>query len=347
MNKELKFYKNLIFGYYEKLKSEIDSKASNNNNNDEKIKTLKKSYFELIGKTKNFNYKNFETKHFNNLAISDSNKLNSILFENKFLFFIKSNLNGFGQLIQTDKFINQRSRQIIEGYVIEWTKTNTVKMKLNILDSDQLDSYLLVKYSIDLWNQLSVLELNSELFKNLVQLHLMCHNLTQIDNCFRNVINCLTLEELHLQSNQIKFLSPNCFEDLKNLKKLNLSKNEIKRISQCFNGLENLEVLDISMNLIEKLEVNSFKEMKNLKMLNLSFNKLESLDFVFIKSLTKLNDLIVCNNCLKEIFIDVVLNELETIDLEWNFLISIQEEFDKFLPNLKLLNLSNNKLKSM
>lgn len=112
MSKELKFYKNLIFGYYEKLKAEINVQAALLSN--DKINFLRDEYFKRILVVKTFNVKNFESKYFAKLSLYANQDLNPILFEHKFLFFIKSNLYNFGQLVQTDKFIKPESRKLIE-----------------------------------------------------------------------------------------------------------------------------------------------------------------------------------------------------------------------------------------
>lgn len=107
MSKDLIFYKNLIYGYYEQLKKEICLNVSGDN----RSKNASAEYFERIKTIKKFNYSNLEK----NLVKLDSGKdVNMILFERKFLFFIKSPLNNFGQLIQTDKFFSAKSKKIIE-----------------------------------------------------------------------------------------------------------------------------------------------------------------------------------------------------------------------------------------
>lgn len=107
MSKDIKFYKNLIYGYYEQLKKEIILNLSNDN----RSKNASVEYFMRIKTIKKFNYTNLEK---NLDKINLTNDINLILFEKKFIFFIKSPLNKFGQLIQTDKFCTARSRKIIE-----------------------------------------------------------------------------------------------------------------------------------------------------------------------------------------------------------------------------------------
>lgn len=107
MSKDLKFYKNLIYGYYERLKNEIVSNLPG----DERSKKIFQEYLERIKTTKSFSYSNLE-KNFNKLHLFED--INFFLFEKKFLFFIKSPLNNFGQLIQTDKFVLPKQRKIIE-----------------------------------------------------------------------------------------------------------------------------------------------------------------------------------------------------------------------------------------
>ncbi|RNA10414.1 leucine-rich repeat transmembrane neuronal 4 [Brachionus plicatilis] len=179
---------------------------------------------------------------------------------------------------------------------------------------DELESYLLVKYSIDLWNQLTTLELNSEHFRHLNELHLMCHQLTIIANCFGSVLNCQNLQELHLQSNCIHELETNCFKDLFKLKKLNLSKNNLKSISNCLNGLVNLD-----FNCIKILDLNSLIDCQNL------------LEFK------------AANNTIRKVILDVLVRKIMVLDLKWNYVDMFSQETIRFMPSLKRLDLSFNK----
>lgn len=79
--------------------------------------------------------------------------------------------------------------------------------------------------------------------------------------------------------NQIEYLEKGCFSGLVNLKKLNISKNELKKLDENqFEELDRLEMLDLKNNEIEFLEKGCFSGLNSLKLLYLSENKVKSLD---------------------------------------------------------------------
>lgn len=201
----------------------------------------------------------------------------------------------------------------------------------------------MVKYSIDLWNQLSILELSRDNFYNLVELHLMFHQIDRIENCFGTVLKCHNLQELHLQSNGIQELEKNCFKNLTSLKILNLSKNSLKSISNCFFGLADLEHLDLSMNQIENLDKECFIDLKQLVFVNLSFNKIKLLDLNLFIECQNLLELKATNNLIAELSLDIFIRKLLVLDLKWNFIQNYKKEIFSFMPLLHSFDISFNK----
>lgn len=201
----------------------------------------------------------------------------------------------------------------------------------------------MVKYSIDLWNQLTTLELSSENFSKLTELHLMCHQLNKINNCFRFILDCKILQELHLQSNCIGELETNCFKDLCQLKKLNLSKNSLASISSCLNGLVNLEYLDLSMNKIEHLDKMCFVDLKKLIFINLSFNMMKLLDLNCLVECENLLEFKATNNKIRQVDLNNFVKKILVLDLKWNFIEIFDQKKIHLMPSLKRLDLSFNK----
>ena len=76
--------------------------------------------------------------------------------------------------------------------------------------------------------------------------------------------------------NIITRIKPYSFQKLKNLKKLNLERNQID--SNGFQGLDNLEELYLGNNNFAKIESNSFQYLNKLKELDLSSNQIEQID---------------------------------------------------------------------
>lgn len=119
-------------------------------------------------------------------------------------------------------------------------------------------------------------------------------------------------------SNQGLTEIPSYVYECRNLKKLNLSNNEIKEIPIELSMLKYLKNLDISNNKITQLYSKTF-DLRNLTSLNLNNNKIRTLPKQ-IGNLPKLNTLLIAGNLL-----DKLPDEIEN------------------LTNLKALNISKNK----
>jgi Leucine-rich repeat (LRR) protein len=66
-----------------------------------------------------------------------------------------------------------------------------------------------------------------------------------------------TLQELHLNNNQIENLPEDAFSDLRNLKQLILSYNKIEQLPEkIFKNLKNIERIDLRYNRIHVFSVN-------------------------------------------------------------------------------------------
>ncbi|XP_059616261.1 chaoptin [Phlebotomus argentipes] len=102
------------------------------------------------------------------------------------------------------------------------------------------------------------------------------HNFLTDPGVFHNLGQ--SLRKLHLQNNNISFLTNHAFGDLDVLDCLNLSSNNISTLRRrSFQGLMNLQELDLSDNRIEQLQFEQFGFLKKLRVLNLKGNRLKSL----------------------------------------------------------------------
>ena len=75
------------------------------------------------------------------------------------------------------------------------------------------------------------------------------------DNAFENVMN---IKVLDLSNNSFFRLSENTFTNLTNLENLYLSHNKLSRLGKLFVGLSNLKFLDLSRTMIKSLESSDF-----------------------------------------------------------------------------------------
>ncbi|XP_010225481.1 PREDICTED: leucine-rich repeat-containing protein 32 [Tinamus guttatus] len=188
-------------------------------------------------------------------------------------------------------------------------------------------------------------------------------------NMFQGSPNLL---EIDLQRNIIMEIEEGAFETLVNLSKLNLSMNSITCISD-FN-LRQLEVLDLSRNSIESFHTTKSEDEYSLRSLDLSENKLHT--FPVIPQVNKLVILNLSKNLIQLTaesphnkmdymekdwvdasfhFLDqkqsrnkssLYLSQLIYLDLSYNQIKSIPNEFFESMLSLHTLNLSKNCLQA-
>jgi len=131
----------------------------------------------------------------------------------------------------------------------------------------------------------------------------------------------------------------------KNLKILNLSNNQIKKLPKEIKKLENLEEIDLYNNRLQYLPKEIWK-LKKLKILNLKNNQLQSL-LDKIDELTNLEKLDLSYNRIKEIPKEIwKLKKLKILDVSYNRIEKLPKEINELI-NLEKLNLSNNKIKEI
>ncbi len=132
------------------------------------------------------------------------------------------------------------------------------------------------------------------------------------------------LETLLLNDCQIKSIDGKCFQPLKNLKLLNLSRNTLKLVyTGMFNGLEKLEKLLLKSSSVQIIERRAFSGLHCLKELDLSSNPIsvisDSLSPDGVSQLEKLN-LTRCRNIKKSELKSLVhLTSLKELDLPNTF----------------------------
>lgn len=148
------------------------------------------------------------------------------------------------------------------------------------------------------------------------------------------------LEELDMKSNKLSTNSSLIIGE-NNLKKLNLSNNELITIARNFLGNSlKLETLDLSFSAIRFIEKNSFTDSSKILNLNLEYNYIQ--DLQFLEPLSSIKILNLKENGLQSI--KLTNPELKYINLANNEINNV--EFDANLMNLKSLILTNAKLSS-
>lgn len=138
------------------------------------------------------------------------------------------------------------------------------------------------------------------------------------------------LEEFLIQYSILEI--PNYIGEMKKIKKLNLSSNEIDTIPKSINLLKNLEELILNSNKLENIP-NDFTDLHNLKRLEINYNKLKSIP-KFVFKLKKLEILGLSNNKIKDIPAEIInLKSLKSIDLSLNIIKNVKDSIRNFLDN--------------
>ena len=120
-------------------------------------------------------------------------------------------------------------------------------------------------------------------------------------------------------------IDENLFANLSHLINLNFSGNKLKYFPRTIQYMNNLQELDISKNELMNIP-DEFIYLKNLKKLNISYNKIQLIQMNLFANLFSLQEL-YCNNNL--------ITNIQSLN---NYTV-----FNS-MPNLKLLDISNNQL---
>lgn len=138
-------------------------------------------------------------------------------------------------------------------------------------------------------------------------------NLNLSNKKIKNLDNIFIFEKLiglDLSENLIKNIS--ALNKCKKIERLDLSENLIEEINkEEFNDLKNLKILNLYLNKLKKIEIN---EMPSLSDIDLENNKLEEVRF---SNLPKLNFLDCSKNPIKKIYLDNC-KEIKRINLSQN-----------------------------
>ncbi|XP_044004102.1 uncharacterized protein LOC122849466 [Aphidius gifuensis] len=134
------------------------------------------------------------------------------------------------------------------------------------------------------------------------------------------------VERLYLCWNRLYYLESGTFDNLLNLKILDIRFNHLTSLPKdIFIGLKNLEELDLSYNRLYYLESGTFSNFSNLKNLSISDNNLTALSSDIFNGLEK----------------------LKVLHLDYNKLNTLQRDLFSNLLNLQHLNIAYNNLTAL
>ena len=227
------------------------------------------------------------------------------------------------------------------------------KLQYLLMNSNNIQS--IDKEVVSEMKQLIVLDLSdnnlhwisSRLFKSQSELRVL--NLTRNNITFINkdaLMGLHNLFKLDIQQNNIQRIHPEALSGLSNLAQLNLSCNSIKIIptfpaslqlldlrnnevshidNKVFSGLTNVLGIDLAHNKINIVYQNAFKNNVKLQELQLGYNSISFLGYNMFPQKSSLNKLFLEHN---------------NISIIWTFP-------NEYFPQLRVLDMSNNKLKKI
>nr|CAH7750067.1 unnamed protein product [Callosobruchus chinensis] len=158
--------------------------------------------------------------------------------------------------------------------------------------------------------------------------------------------NNLEIESVDASENVLVQL-PKTFQNLKTLKKLDLTHNRIKHIDpNILSTLTSLKSLKISRNFIQEVREGTFHNLAHLKTLHLDNNEVEIIESNAIRALPVLKSIKLNKNKIKEIP-NLAFNKLpslQTVELQENLIRSIAPKAFNLVPQMIMVNLSNNQI---
>lgn len=246
------------------------------------------------------------------------------------IFTIIYNGDDYDKITAPDKSLkyltqikNHKDLKIINGHVNVLCKdfVNHFKDTANLtLSALQLDDIELATFN-DL--------------KSLKSLEITDNNLIEI---IGGVFNGLKIRSLSLERNGIIAIVPTAFDDMPNLKYLNLNWNKLDFVmSEWFNQKPMLSIVSLSYNSIDKLDENQFPIFGISKSCDVESTDLEKRCPIILLS----------HNRIKTIDNEAFGNNLkmDTIDLDHNYLTEVPTLWDNF--NYKTVSLQYNDITYM
>ncbi|CAD8152490.1 unnamed protein product [Paramecium octaurelia] len=172
---------------------------------------------------------------------------------------------------------------------LNYAKTRSINCSHNLLGSTDGFSQFQCLYNLDMSHN----RINQffQLTSSLVEINLAHNLLGSVFEDFQKSLksqgtrlyvgsflsNLKNLKIIDLSYNNISSISSNIFDNNTQLRKINLSNNQLSCALWCFTKLENLEIIDVGHN---QLNINDLKPLEKLRLesLNLRFNPLENTD---------------------------------------------------------------------
>jgi len=188
-------------------------------------------------------------------------------------------------------------------------------------------------------------KIHNKMFRNLFSLtDLLLFENDMIEIEAESFIDLVRLEKLHLFSNKLSYLNNLTFVGLYSLRELWLQKNELKQIGPIFSYLVNLKYIVFDNNKLESVDQDCFRSNENLIKIELFSNGISRMNNLNIENLTSLDELNLNDNFLMSNF-PLNNTRMTILHLKNNRITEFREKL--FLPNLRILLVSNNRVQSL
>ncbi|XP_075237375.1 leucine-rich repeat domain-containing glycoprotein 150 [Lycorma delicatula] len=231
---------------------------------------------------------------------------------------------------------------------LELEELQTIKIinsSLSFIDKSAFDGMNSLNY-LDLSDNL-LTEIDPDTFINNDNLQQLSLSGNPLQNSIKSnyILKSRSLTDLDLSRCQLRQITSETFNELLNLRSLNLGSNFIHFLSQnMFEKLEFLEEINLSSNLINDLDQKLFLDIEDLTTLKLSNNSISKFDDVDISSLRELDLSYNIFKMLESTTLDGAL-DVTNVNFSHNMIERIDEDTFTDCNRLRYLDLSYNSLK--
>ena len=169
-------------------------------------------------------------------------------------------------------------------------------------------------------------------FRNLIEMRLRNVSLNELPKNFLQT-DLLTLD---VSNNQLKKLTSTMLQ-MPALEQLDLSKNQLTNIDHLFDHLSSLKQLNLSSNLISRLSEFSFHNLTKLQYLNLKSNRIHQIELGTFYQLNNLVKLVLDDNMrLDHLKLDLFELRMRSLRLSQTNLTSIPQTINEHIRELYL-----------
>jgi Leucine-rich repeat (LRR) protein len=162
-----------------------------------------------------------------------------------------------------------------------------------------------------------------------------------------------SLVRLFLENNEIEYLAQDEFLKSENIDEINLASNLIPALNKSLLYATNLRSVNFSGNMLREFSMQEIYGLMKLRSLDLSYNRIEKLtgrieNISETPTMTLLYQLLLGNNLLRSLDGALAgLGNLRRVILANNLIETITSEDFERMEELEILDLSNNRLKSL